>query len=50
VLVVNYFKKLLSGNIKHNKSLQHRSATLHWTGFKSHFCGSLRSLYHKNTT
>jgi len=30
--------------------LQHRFASLHWTGFKSRFCGSLRSLYRKITT
>jgi hypothetical protein len=25
-----------------NKALQHRSASLHWTGFKSHFVVLLR--------
>jgi len=36
--------------LSHNKSLQHRSASLHWTVFKSQFCGSLCSLYRKTAT
>jgi hypothetical protein len=33
-----------------NKSLQHRSASLHWTVFKSRFYGLLRKIFHKTTT
>lgn len=32
-----------------NKSLQHRSASLHWTVFKSWFYGLLRKISHKTT-
>jgi hypothetical protein len=28
-----------------NKALQHRSASLHWTGFKSQFCGFAAQKY-----
>ncbi len=33
-----------------NKSLQRRSASLHWTVFKLRFYGLLRKIFHKNTT
>ena len=33
-----------------NKSFQHRSASLHWTVFKSRFYGLLRKIFHKTTT
>lgn len=33
-----------------NKSLQHRSVSLHWTLFKSRFYGLLRKIFHKTTT
>jgi hypothetical protein len=28
-----------AANYFHNKALQHRSASLHWTAFKSRLCG-----------
>ena len=52
VYCCSFFPSLKSfANTKsRNKSLQHRSASLHWTVFKLQFCGSLRSLYRKTTT
>jgi hypothetical protein len=37
--------KNFSGKVSRNKALQHRSASLHWTAFKSRLCGFAAQKY-----
>jgi hypothetical protein len=41
--------KIVASTVSHNKALQHRSASLHWTAFKSHFCGFAAQKYSTKT-